>query len=173
MAAGDIKILSGSLGTVSLLAEDRTTSSVTTNLLPGEPVKRAGTGTNFVQPVATGDPEIGTDIFVGIVHSQSTETSTADGTVEVDLVGLGTRLRGKATTTTNMDTQSELDGLILDYVAFDVTGAGTNGSTGVFTIDEDEGTDPNVHGLCIIGGDTSRGTLDVLVSGATIFESTV
>lgn len=121
MAKGDISVLSHSLGVEGFLAEDRTTSSVTATMKAGEPVKRAGTGTNFVAPLATGDPEIGTDIFVGIVAEESTETSTADGKVDVDIVQLGTKLRGKATTAANMDTQSELDGLILDFVAFDAT----------------------------------------------------
>ena len=166
-----IDVLSGSLGVHELLAEDRTTSSVTATMKPGEPVKRGGTGGNFVLPVATGDPEIGTDILVGIVAKESTETSTADGKVLVDVVGLGTKLRGKATTASNIDTQSELDGILLDFVAFDVTAlSGTNGD---FTIDENEGDDPNGHGLCVVGGDIELGTLDVLVTGATLFESTV
>lgn len=171
MAKGDISVLSHSLGVEKLLAEDRNTSSVTATMKPGEPVKRGGTGTNFCTPLATGDPEIGTDIFIGIVAEESTETATADGSVDVDIVQLGTKLRGKATTAANMDTQSELDGLILDFVTFDVTAL--TGENGTFTIDEDEITDPNVHSLCIVGGDTVKGTLDVLVSGATIFESTV
>jgi len=166
-----IEVRNNLFGNFDLLAEDRTTSSVTAAMNPGEPVKRAGTGTNFVAPLATGDPEIGTDLFVGIVSKQSTETSTADGRVNVALVGLGSLLRGHATTPSNMDTQAELDGLMLDFVAFDVTAlTGTNGD---FTIDEDEGTDPNVHGLMIIGGDIEAGLLDVVVTGGTIFESTV
>ena len=74
-----------------------------------------------------------------------------------------TRLRGQATTTTNIDTEAELLGVIGDFICMDVTGAGTNGSTGVFTFDENEGTDPNVHGFKVIDGDIVKGSLDVSV----------
>ena len=158
---GDIRILKSAYGVETFGAEDRTTSSVTVAMAPGEPVKRGGSNGNFVIPIATGDPENGTDIFVGIAKQQSTETSTVDGEVEVELCGPGTVLEGKATTAANMDTAAKLLGIRGDYVSFDVTGAGTNGPTGVFTIDEDEGDDPNVHGLFIIGGDISKGRLRV------------
>ena len=39
--------------------------------------------------------------------------------------------------------------------------------------DEDEGDDPNVHGLFVLGGDIVKGTLEVYVAAATIFGSTV
>ena len=160
MAAGDIRVLKRDYGVELFGAEDRTTSSVTTNLLVGEPVKLGGTGTNFVTPLATGDPENGTDMFIGIVSEQSTETSTADGFVKVKVCGPGTVIHGRATTAANMNTAALLLGIRHDFVSMDVTGAGTNGPTGVFTIDEDEGTDPNVHGFMIITGDIEKGTLE-------------
>lgn len=161
MAINDIKVVKNPGSTQTLDVDDRTTSSQTTNLLPGEPVKLS---TNYVIAVATGDPEVGTDELVGVVRKQSTETSTVDGKVEViSLLPVATVLRGKATTSTNVNTAAKLLGLMGDWIAFDVTGAGTNGSTGVFTIDEDEGSDPNVQGLKVIGGDFVKGTLDVIV----------
>lgn len=172
MAVADIEVLSGSLGKHKLRAEDRDTSNINATLKPGEVVKRGGTGTNFATLALTGDCEIGTDIFLGIVAETSTETASADGNVDVDMVLLGTKLRGNATTSTNMDTTAELNGLIHDFVTFDGPAAASTASFN-YTIDEDEGTDPNVHSLHIIGGDTVKGTLDVFVSGATIFESTV
>lgn len=160
MAVNDIKVVKNPGPTETFNVDDRTTSSQTTNLLPGEPVKLS---TNYVIALATGDPEIATDEFVGIVRKQSTETSTADGTVEVITMNTDTRLRGQATTTTNIDTAAELLGIIGDFICMDVTGAGTNGPTGVFTFDEDEGTDPNVHGFKVIDGNTVKGSLDVSV----------
>ena len=167
MVKNDIKVIKHPGPTRQYLAEDRTTSSVTATIKVGEPVKVAGTGTNFVQPVATGDPEITTDQLVGLAASESTETSTADGTVNVTtLLPTRTVLRGKATTSSNMDTQSELDGLKNDWVTFDVTAS--SGTNGIFTIDENEGTDPDVHGLKIIDGDISLYTLDVIVHSMAV-----
>lgn len=160
MAINNIKVVKNPGPTEVYKVDDRTTSSQTTNLLPGEPVKLA---TNFVIALATGDPEIGTDEFVGIVRKQSTETSSVDGTVEVVTMTPATRLRGQATTTTNIDTEAELLGIIGDFICMDVTGAGTNGPTGVFTFDENEGTDPNVHGFKVIAGNTVKGSLDCSV----------
>ncbi len=163
MARGDFKVISGHGPTITYEVDDRTTSSQTVALEPGEPVKKSG---NFVIALATGDPEVGTDELVGIVRRKSTETSTADGKVEVlcTIPGL-TVIRGKATTSTNMNTAALLLGLIGDWVAGDLTGSGTNGSGNVFTIDEDEGDDPNVHGFKILRGNTTKGTLDCLVHG--------
>lgn len=156
---GDIEVLKSKYTVETFGAEDRTTSSVTAAMEPGEPVKRGGTGGNFVQPLADGDPENATDIFVGIVKKQSTETASADGEVEVELVGPGVVLEGYATTTSNIDTAAKLLAVRHDYVSFDVTAS--SGTNGVFTIDEDEGDDPNVHGLFILGGDIEKGTLRV------------
>jgi hypothetical protein len=113
--------------------------------------------TNFVLLCATGDPEVGTDAFVGIADRESDETSTVDGTVDVAVaIPFVTRMRGKATTPANMNTDDELEGILNDAVTFDLT-------AGVFTIDEDEGDDPNVHGLVLVDGDIRKGTLDFYV----------
>lgn len=155
MAEGDIKVVSGSYGARELDAEDRNTSSISATLKPGEPVKRGGTGGNFAARIADGNPTTGSDIFLGIVNRESTETATADGKVEVNIVGPMTILFGDATTAGNLSTAADLLGIILDYVAFDVS------ATSVTTIDENEGDDPNVHGLCIVGGDVARSKLFV------------
>jgi hypothetical protein len=157
MAERDIEIVKNPGGVLTFQAEDRNTSGLSATMKYGEPVKVAGTGSNFVQLLATGDPEISTDEFVGIVNKESTETASADGEVEVQtLIPFLSVLRGKATTSGNIDTASELLGVINDWVTFDY-------ASSTFTIDEDEGSDPNVHGLCIITGDINDGTLDVIV----------
>lgn len=124
--------MSGGYGARELDANDRDTSGARA-MLTGEAVKRGSTGGNFAISIQDGDPEAGTDIFLGIVNRDSTETAAADGKVEVLLIGSNTVLFGDATTAANVDTASELLGLILDYVAFDVSAAS------VYTIDEDEG----------------------------------
>lgn len=155
MAKNDLQIVKGGGEVIQQLVEDRTTSS-DTQLFAGEPVKKAGTGTNFVQHVATGEPTNAAPMY-GITVDDSTETSTADGNVNTQLLIPGrTILRGKATTAANIDTQAKLDALINDAVTLDLTST-------TFTIDENEGDDPDVHGLIIVGGNIDKGTLDVLV----------
>lgn len=171
MAKADLKVIKHPGPTVTFKVDDRTTSSQTAAYEPGEPLKKSG---NFVIALATGDPEIATDEMVGIARKKSTETSTADGEVEViSLIPGLTQLRGKATTAASIDTAAELLGVIGDCVTFDLTGSGTNGDGNVFTIDEDEGDNPNVHGLKIITGNTVRGTLDVLVNVLATMAGTI
>jgi len=162
MSANDIEVLKHPGSTLKLYAEDRTTSGLPATMLPGEPVKVASSGANYVTLISTGDPEVGTDEFVGIVRKESTETASADGRVEVTTIVPGkTVLRGKATTSSNINTAAKLYGVMHDWVCFDA--AWTSSARGSFTIDEDEGSDPDVHGLNIIDGDIIKGTLDVLV----------
>jgi hypothetical protein len=127
-----------------------------TLIYPGEPVKKT---TNYAVKLATGDPEIGTDEMIGIATSTSTNDASNAGKVRVMVVVPGkTILRCKAHTATNVNTAAKLLGLMLDCVCFDLTGT-------TFTVNEDEGDDPNVHGLQIIGGDINKGTLDFIVQG--------
>lgn len=161
MAKADIQIVDSGAQQVStkvFKVEDRTTSSEADTIKPGEPVKISGTGSNFVAPLAAGDPEIGTDRMVGIAASESTETSSADGEVEVYLIRPGqTVMRAKAETSGNL-----ADGILNDSVTFDI-------SSGSFVIDENEGDDPDVHGLLIVDYDADRGTVDfVLKTGASL-----
>lgn len=146
MALNNVRIVSGGGSIIKLLVEDRTTSS-DTQIVPGEPVKVAGTGANFVQHLATGEPVITVPMY-GIATSYSTETSTVDGTVYVQRVIPGkTILEAKAHTGGNLS-----DGIINDTVTFDLTST-------VYTVNEDEGTDPNVHGLEIISYDADADTV--------------
>lgn len=152
MAKGDVSIIGGSVGTVlPFLVDDRTTSSQTEQIKPGEPVTQDNG--NFVEIVVNGGPVNSTGLFVGIAHNQSNETSSAEGEVEVEIVvPFITRMRAKATTAANV-TAANLKTYKLDAVAFD-------NAANVITIDEDEGDDPNEHGLVIVDGDTVKATLD-------------
>lgn len=125
------------------------TNSSSTQILIGEPVKlNGGEGGNTVIKLATGDPEIGTDIVFGIAASDDTATATANGTVEVLLPLPGIIYRCKAHTPTNLE-----EGIRYDCVTFDLT-------AGKYTINEDEGSDENEHGLRIVDFDTVNGTVD-------------
>lgn len=147
--------------TLTWQVDDRDTSSVTATISPGTPLKIAGTA-DFVIPFLTGDGEIATDAFVGLARKTSTETATVDGVVEIVAPIPGqTILRGFGTTAANIDTASEIDDLVGNYVAVDVTAlASTNGD---FTIDEDEVSDPNGNMLLILRGNAVKGTLDCLI----------
>lgn len=163
MSKADLAVVGGMAVTPvrQFRVDDRTTSSASATHKPGEPLKQS---TNFALLCATGDPETGTDAFIGIAESESTETSTVDGVVNISVaVPYITVIRGKTTLSTSMDTDDELEGLLNDAVTLDLTGA-------VFTIDADEGDDPNVHGLVIVDGDISKNTVDVYVKPlATLF----
>ena len=149
MARGDLRIVANGYGVRDFDTDDRDTSDIN-QLLWGEPVKRGGAGNNFAMPVDTGEPEIGTDVFLGIVKRDSTETAGVDGKVEVERVGPGTVIEGDATTSASIDTASELLGLMLDFVAFDVS------ATSVYTVDEDQAGAATQLMLQIVGGDIIR-----------------
>jgi len=152
----DIDVVRGGGSNFNARVEDRATSGAAGVLNRGEPVKR--NNLNFAFPIADGDPERGTDMLIGVAQSESTETGTTGGDGFVDVLQIipSTLLRGRATTAANINTQALLDGVRYDSVAFDVTGT-------VITIDENEGDDPNVHGLVIVDGDIVAGTLEVYV----------
>lgn len=155
MSARDLKVIRNAGETFPFNVDDRDTSGASAVFEPGEPVKIGGAGNNFIILLATGDPEIAVDIFVGVGRRQSNELAASDGVMDVITLLPNTMIRAFATTPGNMNTAAELLGIRNDYVTFDLTGA-------VFTIDENEGDDPNVHGLKIKGGDIVRGTLDVI-----------
>lgn len=153
MAKNDIKIvnqsdaLSGTIRTYKV--DDRTTSS-DTQIFPGEPVKVSG---NFVAHVATAEPTNAAPML-GIAVSESTETATADGEVQVFVPTPGVAvMRIDAHTPGNLAL-----GILNDCVTFDLTST-------TYTINEDEGTDPNVHGLEILSYDADEGTVDFTIRG--------
>lgn len=174
--SGDITVLNESLyGSMKVKTENRTASTHDFTLKPGEVVEKGVTGAvaasgNFAVLALTASPVEATNLFLGIVKQESDETSTVDGHANIHLVGFGTRLKGKATTPGNMDTVAKLNGIELDCVTFDgIAAKGDSPVTTPYTIDENEGDDPNAHGLQILYGDITLGTLEVRVVGGTNF----
>jgi len=144
MAANNVRILKHGL----TVQRFRTEANVTVGIREGDAIKGAiGTGTNYVGVCLTGDPEQGTDMFFGVSKSAGTETASADGVIDVELVMPGTVLECLATTPANVDTDAKILGVLLDHVTFDRSAAT---AAGTLTVDEDEGTDPDVHGLMIL-----------------------
>ena len=160
MAVNNLQVIKNPGPTREYQAEDRTTAStMLATMKPGEPVKMGGTSTNFVLLSASGEPTVGDTEFVGIVRKESTETSTVDGEVEViTIIPVLTTIRGIAHTTTNL-TASNLIGYLGDWVTFEWSADFASN----VRINEDESSDPNVHGLKIVAGDVDKNTLDVVV----------
>lgn len=171
---GDITVLNQQLyGTVTLKTENRTASTHATAIKPGEPVQKGVTGAlaaggNFAVLLLNGDPEDGTDLFLGVCKEESNESSTVDGTGVFYLVGHGTRIRAKATTPANINTVAKTALLVLDNVCFDgITTKASSTVTTPYTIDEDEGDDPNVHALQMLQFDIVSGLIEARVVGGT------
>lgn len=135
-----------------------------TRFYAGEPLEFNGTYTsgvasaNTVVQAADAIPVIGTDNFVGI-SAQDAPVGT-DTTVDADWVDVQcviphwTRMRSKAKTTGNVDTLTELIGVMFDFALFDLTSS-------TFTIDETAAADTS--GLTITGGIWEQGLIDVVV----------
>lgn len=161
MAKNDVRIVDvaglSAVPTRLFPVQDYTNSS-STQILAGEPVRISGhEGGNYVLKLATAEPLIGTDIFVGIAKSDDTATSTADGTVEVYLPVPNIVYECAAT-----DSDNFAAGIIFDTVTFDLTST-------TYTIDENEGTDENVHGLRILSYDSDTGMVQFQIkTGVTM-----
>lgn len=134
----------------------------------GEPVQFSnptrGSGTTSVNTVticADNDPVIGTDEFVGICAQDFVDSSGGvTGTViaqytDVEVpIPYATKIRGKAETKADIDTQSELTGVLGDYTEFALTSS-------TFTIKSTAAAETG--GLMIVDGNLTKGELDVFV----------
>lgn len=170
----DIKVLNEHrVGTIRMRVEDRTQSTHDFTIKPGEVVEKGVSGAvaasgNFAVLAIVGSPADGVNLLTGICKEESDETLTVDGHGVFYLLEFGVRLRGRATTPGNIDTQAKFDDIVLDNVTFDgIAAKGDSPVTTPYTINENEGDDPNVHGLQIINGDIEGGTLEVRVVAGT------
>lgn len=137
-----------------------------TRFFTGEPMNNLSTyssgsaSVNTIVVLTDTKPRVGTDNFIGISGKDAVVNSS--GTVLAHITNVQvpipqvTRIRGQAKTFTNIDTDAELLGILLDYVDFDLTSA-------VYTIDETAAS--NASGLMVVDGNTSLGWLDVTTDG--------
>lgn len=146
MALNDIQIVNPSNARV---IKCRTEANATA-ILAGEPVKIGGTGTNYVVPAADAEPT-STTLGFGLATSNSTQTASTDGTVDVCLFDPCVTFRAKAKSAAAIDTEAELLGIINDLVLFDLT-------SGSYTVDTASAN--GAYGLRILGGDVIQGTVD-------------
>lgn len=149
-----------------------------TAIVAGEPVHCLGTlssgviNTNTYVLAAADTPVIAaittsTHKFGGVALKDSenaaagtTLTQYLNCAMPVPFVG---RIRGKAETAGDMDTASELAGLIGDAVLIDYSATGAADGGQLYTIKTAASADTS--GLEIVGGNTALGTLDVVVHG--------
>jgi len=121
------------------------TEANATAIYAGEPVKLKAAGSPYVIPLADGEPQIGTTTqVVGIAASDSTQTASADGSVEVYIPLPGVVYSAKAKTASTVDTQAELNALCGDNVVFDLTST-------TYSVDAAAGNAAG-NGIQIIGG---------------------
>lgn len=156
----------GNITTVGISAGARSfrVAASATRFYAGEPMNFLGTyssgaaSVNTIVVLTDGKPVIGTDSFVGIAAQDAAVDASAVVTAQSILVDVPipytTLIRGAAKSKTAVDTDTELLGILWDYVLFDLTAA-------VYTIDQAAAA--NTSGLTIQNGNIALGTLDVYV----------
>lgn len=148
MAKNDIRIKDAAAA-ASLPVWTFQTEAGATAILAGEPVKLKSTGSQYVIPLADGEPVIGTTTQVmGVAKSDSTHTASVDGTIDVYMPLPGVVYAAKAKTAADVDTQSELNALVNDRVVLDLTSSS-------YTVDA-SAADGATKGIQIVGGDPAR-----------------
>lgn len=159
MASGDFSILKSPFNTVPTVSWQ--TEAAATAILAGEPVKLKSAGSPYVIPLADDDLTIATDtVFIGIAASDSTQTASADGLVNVYLPLPGVIYKGEATTASNVNTAAKILLLQGDRVTMDLISS-------TYTIDENAG-DNAANAFYIVGGDPVTGEVYFTIrSGAS------
>jgi len=94
--------------------------------------------------------------FTGISKSDSTDTASAAGSVQIWLPLPGLIYQGKAKTASTADTQAEVDALSGKRVVFDLTST-------TWSVDA-AAADAVVNNVVIIGGDYRKSTLQFVYS---------
>jgi hypothetical protein len=108
-----------------------------------------------VVPMVDGDGTT-SQRFCGVAKTDSTDTASADGVVQLWLPLPGMLYRAKVKTSTGADTQAEVDALSGKRVVFDLT-------TSVWTVDA-AAADAVVNNVVIVGGDFRTQTVDFVYS---------
>ena len=127
-----------------------------TAILAGEPVKLSST---YAVPSADAEPGTGTPTFLGIAASNSTQTASTDGKVDVFYPVPGLVYACKTKTSTEINTAAKLQALIGVTAAFDLT-------SDVYTVDT--GTNTSTFGLVIVGGDIVNSIVYFMVRSSVV-----
>jgi len=143
MARGDIQIFkNGAFGPVGT-TKHAVAAGAAASIKAGELVLKSLGDASVVAWTAnnTAKPVVGTDYIAGISMSDSTDTASAAGTVEIMPLVPGAIYLANPETPASFDTQAEYDALVGDRVLLKTTAAG------VQTI---LGTDGATYGLVIM-----------------------
>ena len=136
-------------------------------IAPGSPTKSTeadATATGAVIPMVDGDGSVTAMRFAGIAKSESSDTASAAGTVELWAPVPGLVYRGAAKSSAAADTQSEINVLFRKRVVFDLTSS-------VWTVDT-AAADALVNCVVIVGGiPRSSEILFVYSPKGTIFDT--
>jgi len=157
MATNNIRIVDPS-GHNAIPTRTYQTEANTTVINAGEPVMLKTIGTAvYAAALTDAKPVIGTDYFIGIAAKASTQTTSADGEVEVYMPLPGMVYRGKAKSSAAADTEAEIKALAQKRVVFDLTSS-------VYTVDT-AAADGATNGVMLTGtGDYSVSEVDFIVS---------
>jgi len=114
-----------------------------TAILAGEPVKAKVAGSNYVIPLADAEPVIGTtSAFFGIAQGDSSQSASADGSIDVWAPQQGVVYIADAKDSAAVDTQAEYDALVGKRVVLDLT-------AGEYTVDT-AAVDAEANGIMIV-----------------------
>lgn len=137
MAQGDIT-LSENRGTNGGRGSRLYSVAAGTPIYAGEPVQQL-LGGNVVFPAITSTPVVGTTYFVGIAQTNSTNTTSAAGTVDIIPVDANDTWLISPAVAATWDTQSEYDALVGDRVllqnSVSVTATPTSGTYTILATD--------------------------------------
>ena len=123
-------------------------SGTTSSIARSTPTKFSSAGAVAIMADGDGTPS---QRFSGIAKSDSTETASAAGTVDLWLPLPGYIYAAKAKTASTADTQAEIDALFGKRVVFDLTSS-------LWTVDA-AAADATANCVVIIGGDYNTQTL--------------
>ena len=131
---------------------------------PGEVVKvSSAAGSKYAIVISDGDGVIGTTVAtIGLVTKASTQTSTVNGSVDVQLFLPGVVYAGKPKTATDINTAAKIDALKGKRVKWAVV-------SGAIQVDCSTADSAN-NALLIVGGSLSEGTVFFIVrAGITLW----
>lgn len=141
MSIGDLVILEQSC-LAGRGARTYNVAAGATTINPGEPVIFSDRAVVTVIAMGTSSPIAGSDYFVGIAATTSTQTSGTAGTVGVYPANTATTWLIKPKTATSWDTQAEYDALVNKSVTIDLT-------SGAYTLNATDSTNNGVKVLAL------------------------
>ena len=151
MAAGDISLRTTNPN--PLVVTRQVASGGTATINNGEPTKtgsQISSSGYYVAIMADGNGTT-SEVFTGIAKTVSTDTASADGSVDVFIPLPGIIYAAKAKSATAVDTPTEVNQLVGKRVVFDLT-------AGVWTVDT-AAANASTNEVIVVGGDYTTSTV--------------